>query len=259
MNQNVTPTPVGYEVRDGVAFVTLEAGSYNILTCAVMEALSAAVDRAAADLDLTALVLRARGKAFSAGADVGEHAPEKAGDLIVAFGDLFRRLYALEVPLVMAVHGPALGAGFELAMMADVLLATEDATFGQPEIRLAFFAPVGVALLPALIGRARATEIICSGRTYPAHEMQRFGLVSRVVPAAELDDAVETVLKDFRKASPRILRMNVELIKRLEGQAFPEALSHAESIFLEELMKTEDVREGIASFLEKRKPVWKNR
>jgi len=160
----------------------------------------------------------------------------------------------------MAVDGAALGGGFELAMMADILLAGEKATFGQPEIRLGFFAPVGVVVLPARVGHGRAMEITCSGRTYSSFEMQAFGLVSRVTPSEELNETLETTLKDFRYASPLVMRLNVRTLKRVSGGAgFREALAASEKVFLEELMATEDVREGIASFFEKRKPLWKNR
>jgi len=143
--------------------------------------------------------------------------------------------------------------------MADVLIATEKATFGQPEIRLGFFAPVGVALLPARIGLARAIEVTSTGRTYSAAEMQAMGLVSRVVPADGLLGALEQTLGDLRRASPLVIRMNVRLSRRLAGRPFEEARREAERVFLGELMATEDVREGIASFFEKRRPAWKNR
>jgi cyclohexa-1,5-dienecarbonyl-CoA hydratase len=250
---------VSLTVRDDVAYLALEAPPYNILTCDLMERLRAALGQAAADSSLKAIALTASGKAFSAGADVGEHAPERAADLMRSFGGLFRELAALELPLVMAVDGAALGGGFELVMMADVLLASERATFGQPEIRLGFFAPVGVVRLPALVGPAKATEITCSGRTYSAEEMQRCGLVARVVPSTELGPALEATLDEFRRASPLILRMNVRVLKRLAGRPFTEALAQAEAAFLDELMATQDVREGIASFFEKRRPMWKNR
>ena len=250
---------VGLVKRGDVAYLELQAPPHNILTCRLMGLMSAALDEIATDTALKAVALTATGKAFSAGADVGEHAPERAAELMRSFGGLFRELAALELPLLMAVDGAALGGGFELVMMADVLLASERATFGQPEIRLGFFAPVGVVRLPALVGPAKATEITCLGRTYSAEEMLRYGLVSRVVPAAELGQALETALADLRRASPLILRMNVRQLKRLSGRPFAEALGQAEAAFLQELMATEDVREGIASFFEKRRPQWKNR
>lgn len=250
---------VRYDVRDDVAFVTLAAPPVNVLHASTMADLADAVERAQADHALKALVVQSATRAFSAGADVGEHRPEEAPAMIATFSRLFAALGALELPTVMAVDGAALGAGFELVMMADVLLATERATFGQPEIRLGFFAPVGVAWLPARIGLARAIEVTSTGRTYSAAEMHAMGLVSRVVSEGELATALEQVLDDLRRASPVVLRMNVRLAKKLNGRSFEIARREAEAVFLGELMATDDVREGIASFFEKRRPAWKNR
>ena len=179
--------------------------------------------------------------------------------MIASFSTMFRRFGELEIPVVMAVDGAALGAGFELVLMADVLIATERAKFGQPEIRLGFFAPLGVAWLPRLVGQARALEITCSGRAYDAQTAQDWGLVSRVVSSDELEAALEETLDDFRKASALVMRMNVRMVKRLSTPTFEEDRKEAERVFLDELMKTEDVQEGIASFFEKRRPEWKNR
>lgn len=250
---------VRYEVRDGIAHVTLDAPPLNILTAAMMLELTDALERAQADRSLTAVAVGANGRAFSAGADVGEHRPEQAPGMIAAFSRLFGVLGASELPLVMAVDGAALGAGFELAMLADVLLASDRATFGQPEIRLGFFAPVGVTALPSRVGLPRALEITCTGRTYTAGEMLAMGLVSRVVSSTELPAVTESVLAELRRSSPLVMRMNVRLTRTLFGQPFEEARRAAENVFLGELMATQDVREGLASFFEKRPPAWKNR
>ena len=250
---------VRYEVSDDVAFLTLNAPPLNVLTAAMMLELAAALEHAQANRSLKAIALRAEGKAFSAGADVGEHRPEQAPGMIAGFSRLFAVLGASELPLVMAVDGAALGAGFELALMADILLATDRATFGQPEIRLGFFAPVGVAWLAARVGPARSLEITCTGRTYSAADMATMGLVSRIVPPDDLATALDSVLKDLRRASPVVMRMNTRLTRQLTGRPFEEARREAERVFLGELMATEDVREGIASFYEKRRPQWKNR
>lgn len=250
---------VRYEVRDQIAFLTLDAPPLNVLTGVMMDALAAALERALADRSLKAIVVMAEGKAFSAGADVGEHRPEQAGEMIAGFSRLFGILGASELPLVMVVDGAALGAGFELTLMADILLATDRATFGQPEIRLGFFAPVAVAWLAARVGVARSLEITCTGRTYSAAEMAAMGLVSQVAPPDGLATALGAVLKDLGRASPVVIRMNVRLTRQLLGRPFEEARREAERVFLGELMATEDVREGIASFYEKRRPAWKNR
>jgi len=250
---------VRYEVRDQIAFLTLDAPPLNVLTGVMMDALAAALEQALADRSLKAIVVMAEGKAFSAGADVGEHRPEQAGEMIAGFSRLFGILGASELPLVMVVDGAALGAGFELTLMADILLATDRATFGQPEIRLGFFAPVAVAWLAARVGVARSLEITCTGRTYSAAEMAAMGLVSQVVPPDGLATVLGAVLKDLGRASPVVIRMNVRLTRQLLGRPFEEARREAERVFLGELMATEDVREGIASFYEKRRPAWKNR
>lgn len=259
MTETVAPQAVRYEVRDDVAFLTLDVPPVNVLRSATMHELAEAVERAQADRSLKAVVLESAARAFSAGADVGDHRPEEAPGMIAGFSRLFAAFGALELPMVMAVDGAALGAGFELVMMADVLLATERSTFGQPEIRIGFFAPVGVAWLPARIGVARAIEVTSTGRTYSAAEMHTMGLVSRVVAEGGLAEALAQVLGDLRRASPLVLRMNVRLAKSLNGRPFEEARLEAERVFLGELMATEDVREGIASFFEKRRPAWKNR
>jgi len=250
---------VRYEVREDVGYLTLDNPPVNIMTQALMDELAEKLATVGADSSLKALAIGGEGKAFSAGADVGEHEPARAAGMIASFGRLFRRLEGLEIPVVMAVNGAALGAGFELAIMADLLLAAESATFGQPEIRLGFFAPVGVVELPALVGRAKAMEITCTGRSYTAAEMEACGLVSRVVPDNELPAALETVLKDLRRASPLVMRLNVRTLKRLRGQPFTAALSEAERVFLDQLMVAEDPREGVAAFYAKRRPEWRNR
>ena len=249
---------VRFEARDGVAFVTLDAPPLNIFSMALMDALTTALARASADRSLLAVVIAAEGRAFSAGADIGEHSPEQAPAMIAAFSRLFAVLGAIELPLVMAVDGPALGAGLELALMADILLATDRSTFGQPEIRLGFFAPVGVTALAARVGMPRAIEITCTGRTYSATEMAEMGLAVRVVSVEALAGTLDTVLKELRRASPLVMRMTVRVLRQSIGQPFEVARRAAERIFLDELMATDDVREGLASFQEKRRPAWKN-
>jgi cyclohexa-1,5-dienecarbonyl-CoA hydratase len=250
---------VGYEVRDRVGYVRLEAPPHNIMTGSLMDTLTEVLDLAHANRDLVGIALSSSGTAFSAGADVGEHRPEMAPAMIGSFSRLFARLGALELPVVMAVDGAALGAGFELAMMADVLIATPRAKFGQPEISLGFFAPVAVAWLAERIGVGRAVELTATGRPRPAAELHAMGLVSRVVDPDGLDAAVEAVLADFRRASPAVMRLNVGLLRRLHGRPFEAARQEAERVFLNDLMALADVREGIAAFYQKRPPQWTNR
>lgn len=253
------PALVSLEIVDDIACLHLDNPPVNIMSGALMDRMSALLETIAADRSLKGVAVTAAGKAFCAGADVGEHRPAQAAGMITSFGRLFRRLDALEIPVVMALQGAALGAGFELALMADILLAAEDAVLGQPEIRLGFFAPVGVVVLPQLVGRARALEITATGRNYTAAEMAAMGIVSRVVPAAGLDEALAAVLKDLRRASPLVLRLNTRTLKRVSGADFAARLDVAERVFLDELMASQDPAEGIEAFYAKRRPEWRNR
>lgn len=249
---------VDYRVDRDVAYLNLDNPPVNIMTAAVMDRMSGMLETVAADNTLKAVAITAGGKAFCAGADVGEHRPEQAPGMIESFGRLFRKLDALEIPVVMAVGGAAMGAGFELVLMADVLLSSEKAKYGQPEIRLGFFAPVGVVMLPDLVGPARAMEITCSGRAYSASEMAAMGLVGKVVPDGDLDAALENVLDDFRAASPLVLRLNTRTLKASRPGNFAARLEQAEKVFLEDLMTSADPVEGIEAFYGKRAPEWRN-
>ncbi len=248
-----------YEARENVGYITLDSPPLNILTGAMMDALADALETIAADDTLKAVAVTANGKAFSGGADVEEHHPDQVEGMIASFTRLFLLFGALELPVVMAVEGAALGGGFELAMMADILIATPEATFGQPEIRLGFFPPLAIVRLTELVAQSKAIEITASGRIYSAEEMKELGVVSRIVSGEEIEETLESVLKDFRKASPLVMRLNVGTLKRLRGMPFDEALKEAGRTFLDDLMVTEEPLEGIASFREKRRPEWKNR
>jgi cyclohexa-1,5-dienecarbonyl-CoA hydratase len=252
------PNLVAYRLENDVAYLHLNNPPVNIMSAAMMDRMSELLETIADDKSVKAVAVTAEGKAFCAGADVGEHRPEHAASMIASFGRLFRNLDALEIPVVMTVGGAAMGAGFELILMADVLLAAERARFGQPEIRLGFFAPVGVVVLPELLGRAKAMEITCTGRTYSADEMAAMGLVSQVVAADELNDALEKVLKDFRAASPLVLRLNTRTLKASRPGSFADLLGQAEKVFLEDLMTAADPVEGIEAFYGKRAPEWRN-
>jgi len=261
MHVEAETTMITCETRDDAVIATLDAPPLNILSAAMMSRLAEAIDDAQRRPSAKALVLRAGAacRAFSAGADVAEHRPDQAPAMIAAFSRLFDVLGACPLPIIAVVDGAALGAGFELVTVADIVLASERATFGQPEIRLGFFAPVGVAWLARRVGVGRAMEITSTGRTYTAAEMHTAGLVSRVVPREEIDAAQDAVLDDMRRASAAVLRMNVRLVRQLHDQPFAAARREAERVFLTELLATDDVREGLAAFFDKRPPAWMNR
>jgi len=156
------------------------------------------------------------------------------------------------------VHGACLGGGMELAIAADILVASENALFGQPEIKLGFFPPYAAVRLPELVGPARAIEICTTGKRYSAAEAQAMGMAAYCVAADAFDDTLAGLVKEIKHCSPLIIRLNKRAIKQNLGKPFAQAIAGANDLFLNTLMKTGDTLEGIASFEEKRRPEWKN-
>jgi cyclohexa-1,5-dienecarbonyl-CoA hydratase len=246
------------EESNGVAHLTLDRPPLNILTIAMIAELDAALEVVERADGLCALVLAGAGKVFCAGVDVAQHTSEHAEAMITGLGALYRRLRALPVPTLAVVHGPALGGGTELALGCDLILAGSSARFGQPEIKLGVFPPIAAAVLPGLIGYQQAARIILTGEALSAEEAARIGLITHAVPDEQLSLAVEQVLESWRAASPANLRLakRALLLGMQRGVA---SLDSIETLYLLDLMATADAREGIAAFMEKRRPVWQGR
>jgi cyclohexa-1,5-dienecarbonyl-CoA hydratase len=160
---------------------------------------------------------------------------------------------------VAAVQGPALGGGAELAAFCDLVIASENATFGQPEIKVGVFPPIAALHYPGRIGVARTIQLLLSGEVLPARAAERIGLVDRMVPADGLEAAVSAALAAFTDKSSAILRLTKQAVRRAQGDRFDAALSELEEMYLWRLMPTEDAGEGLRAFLAKRPPVWKDR
>lgn len=245
---------VQYARTGGIGRITLARPPLNVLDLAMFEALQTALTEAAADRRLVVLALRGDGKAFSAGADVADHTADKVERMLTLFHGAIRRLRALEVPVVALVHGAALGGGAELALACDIVLARDDLKLGFPEILLGAFPPVAAALLPGLVGRQRALDLILTGRSLGAAEALQAGLVSRVFSSAEFETGSEAALSGLAALSPAVLRLAKRAVA--VDPAFLPALDRAEAMYLTELMRLPDAHEGIAAFLAKRPPSW---
>ncbi|MBI2970029.1 MAG: enoyl-CoA hydratase/isomerase family protein [Gammaproteobacteria bacterium] len=244
---------------DGVVGrIVLKRPPLNILTIGMLEQLNRLL-RQAHDEPLRALVLAAEGKAFSAGVAVEDHLPDKAARMLAVFHETFRLLRSFTCPVVSAVQGPALGGGCELACFADLVIAGEGASFGQPEIKLAVFPPIAALHFPHRIGLPRTLQLLLTGEVIPAREAERIGLVDRVVPAVELSGAVDATLRAFRELSGPALHLTKRAVRAGFGRDFEAGLAAMEELFFNELMKTDDAIEGLQAFIEKRTPVWKHR
>jgi cyclohexa-1,5-dienecarbonyl-CoA hydratase len=250
---------IRYTEDEQVARVELDRAPLNILTLEMLEELNAAIEAAAAHPALKALVLSGAGKAFCAGVAIEDHVGARATVMLDAFHNVFRRLRALDCVTIAAVQGAALGGGAELATFCDVVVAAEGATLGQPEIKVGVFPPIAALHYPARVGLARAMRLILSGDTITAAEAFRIGLVDRVVSADHLAAAVESEVARYRALSAAVLRLAKRAVRDAHGLAFDEALSTLEEIYHHELMTTADAEEGLRAFIEKRRPVWKDR
>ncbi len=248
-----------WQSGDGVGYLTLARPPLNILNLAMLREICSALEVAAGDLSLRALVVRAEGtlRVFSAGVDVADHTADKVGEMIPLFDRVCAALADFPVPTLAVVHGHALGGGCELALCCDLVVAAEGARFGQPEIKLATIAPIAVLRLPGLVGYRRAAEMLFTGETIGAAEAARIGLINRAVPAGELDQAVEQIVGKLRGLSAAALRV-CKRAARLGAEGWSH-LPAMEKLYLDDLMSIEDAYEGVAAFSEKRAPVWRNK
>lgn len=242
-----------------VARITLARPPLNILTLDAIEALGSALEEVSRRPDIKVLLLAAQGRAFCAGVAVEDHLGDRARPMLAAFHRIFRTLHVLECATVAAVQGPALGGGAELAAFCDLVIASEHARFGQPEIKVGVFPPIAALHYPARIGIARTIQLLLSGEVLPAPVAERIGLVDRVVPASELEAAVASAVAAFAEKSGAVLRLTKQAVRLAQGDQFDATLSQLEEIYLWQLMQTDDAEEGLRAFLAKRPPVWKDR
>jgi cyclohexa-1,5-dienecarbonyl-CoA hydratase len=247
------------DVQDGVARITLNRPPLNILNLAMMQEINSALETLASKDDAKLLVIDHEGKAFSAGVDIKDHTADKVQAMIELLHRMFHLLGAVEVPTLAVVKGAALGAGCELATFCDLVVAAEQATFGVPEIKVGVFPPVAAAVLPRLIGRNRALELVLTGETVGAPEAKQMGLINRVFPAEGFREKVDEFIAKLTSLSAPALKLAKRAVDRGLYVSVAEAMSQAEEIYLGDLMRTEDAHEGLQAFLEKRKPQWKNR
>lgn len=246
-------------IEDGVATLALEHPPLNILTRAVLGEYREAMARLAAEPGLRVVLLTAAGKHFSAGADVGEHLPPEYAELIPEFGDTIEAVAAFPLPVVAAVRGRCLGGGFELAQAADLVVAGEGASFGQPEILLGVTAPAACVLLPRRGRYGDAAALLFTGEAVSATRAHAMGFVHAVVA----DDAVEAealaLARKMAKHSAVALRETKRALRETAAMPRAEALRHTTRAYVDDLMASHDALEGLKAFLEKRPAAWRHR
>jgi len=256
------PAPTSHGPADHVGLVTLDRPEVlNALSFDLLDELADILERLDADPDCHAIVITGSGtRAFAAGADIRELGRQTPVRLSVEnrFA-VWDRIAAVRTPLIAAVRGFALGGGCELAMACDIVIAAEDAAFGQPEINLGVMPGAGgTQRLTRAIGKARAMDLILTGRTIGAVEAERIGLVSRLVPQADLMDAALELAVTIAGQAPVAVLAAKESIKLADELPLSAGLRHERQAF-DLLFATEDHEEGMTAFVEKRSPHWKGR
>jgi cyclohexa-1,5-dienecarbonyl-CoA hydratase len=248
-----------FERERGVVRITLNHPPVNIMDILTMKEINAALEGLQGDEETKVVVFTARGKAFCAGVDVKDHTVDKVHEMIQVFHRIFRQMWSLDIPTVAAVNGAALGGGCELVTFCDMIIASEKATFGQPEIQVGVYPPVAVVTFPRLMPYMKAMELLLTGDIIDAREAERLGIVNRVVPAESFEEEVSEFVGKLTALSGIVLRLTKRATLQGLASTFEEALAQSEELYLNRLMKTEDATQGLQAFMEKRKPVWKDR
>lgn len=250
------------ERKGAVCVITLNRpDALNALNKALMDDLTAALDACEADDAVHCIVLTGSQKAFAAGADIKEMQPKSymdvyKEDFITAN---WERVTRCRKPVIAAVAGYALGGGCELAMMCDFIIAADNAKFGQPEIKLGVMPGAGGSQrLTRFVGKSKAMEMCLTGRMMDAEEAERSGLVSRVVPLDGLLDDVLKTAETIADMSLPIAMMTKESVNRSYETTLSEGVRFERRLF-HSMFATEDQTEGMAAFVEKRKPQFRNR
>lgn len=249
------------EREDRVGIITLNRPkALNALNSQVMNEVTSAATELDTDPDIGAIIITGSAKAFAAGADIKEMSQLTFAE---AFGaDFFApwgKLAAVRTPTIAAVAGYALGGGCELAMMCDLLIAADTAKFGQPEIKLGVIPGMGGSQrLTRAIGKAKAMDLILTGRTIDAAEAERGGLVSRVVPADDLLTEAKAVASTIAQMSLPSAQMAKEAVNRAFESTLAEGLLYERRLF-HSTFATDDQSEGMAAFIEKRPPDFSHR
>ena len=258
MNLDYPFSPVRIEtaVAPPIVRIRLANPPLNVLDLPMTYELQQALADVESRPDISVILFEGDSRAFSAGVDIRAHLREHIRDILTSFHAVIRTVVASRKITIAAVQGVCLGGGAELAAVCDMVYTARDATWGFPEIKLGCYPPVAVVALPALIGQKRAFELILTGRQISGDEAVAIGLANRSGRAEELDPLVQQTLDELRQLSPAALAHAKKAVYAWEAIHFDKGLARAEKIYLEELASTEDAREGIIAFLEKRPPKW---
>ena len=245
-----------------VAHLTMNRPKQNIMNMEMLKEMAWAIEGLNNRDDVRLMLLDASPECegyFSAGVGAEGYTSQLVFQMLEAFHRVFRAMMDISKPVVAVVDGVASAGGCELAAFCDLVIATDQARFLQPEIKLGVFPPLGAVVYPRVIGPRRAMELLLTGDTFNAHQALVMGLVNRVVPRAALKETVDTIVKRIADQSAPVLALMKRVIFEGTWMPFEQALKKSQDIYLNQLFELEDSQEGLRALIEKRKPVWKNK
>ncbi len=249
---------INVRIEEGLGTITLNRPPVNVLNIEMMNEINDILKDWIEKRDLKVVLFNSEGKCFSAGVDVGEHMGDLAPKMIESFHGMFRLMDQLGAVTVASVYGSCLGGGCELAVFCDLVIADDTAKFGQPEIQVGVLPPIAAQIMPRIIGRKAAMDLILSGRIISAKESMGMGLINKVVAKGDLPQETDEFIKPYLSLSAEVISITKKTIKSGLRDEFEPSLKVIEEIYLHELMRTADAQEGLKAFLEKRTPEWKN-
>ena len=253
--------PVRYEVRDGIAEIHLCHAPVNALDVGVLDALIGALEKANADAGVRALLLASSlpGR-FCAGLDMKQLLQSTPAGVRELLTRLYTKLYDaqfnLTKPSISVVSGAVRGGGMTVAISSDMIVAADSATFGYPELDVGLLPAIHYTHLPRIVGRYRAFELLFTGRSFGVAEAMELGLISRAVPEAELMGEARKLAQVFARKSPQLMKLGKDAFVRATNNGYREGAAAAVDL-VSTVFGTEDCKEGLAAFGEKRRPVWK--
>lgn len=253
---------IRWDDKGTVAHLTLNRPKQNIMNMDMLKEMAAAIESLNSRDDVRIILLDASPECegyFSAGVGAEGYTTQMVFQMLDAFHHVFRAIIDISKPILAVVDGVASAGGCELAAFCDLVIATENARFLQPEIKLGVFPPLGAVVYPRVIGPKRAMELLLTGDALNAQQALQIGLVNRVVPRTALKETVDALVKRLSDQSAPVLALLKRVIFEGTWLPFNEALKKSQDIYLNQLFELEDSQEGLRALVEKRKPVWKNK
>jgi cyclohexa-1,5-dienecarbonyl-CoA hydratase len=248
-----------YEKDEHIAKITLNRPPLNVLNIEMIKEINFVLGGLLGDTKLKVLIFNAEGKAFSAGVDVAEHTPQKVEEMIHVFHRMFFNMIKISAPTLALVNGAALGGGCELATFCDIVLASDNAKFGQPEIKVGVFPPIAAVTFPWYTNFKKSMELLLTGDTVSAEEAKKLGLVNHVISAEKFEEETKLFIEKLTANSSVVLQLTKRALDEAYGEDYHTGVAKVENLYLNKLMNTYDANEGLKAFMEKRKPEWKNK